>query len=302
MMDFASNDAVFCCNRVTIYPDGSRLIMVADRPIFRRPGWEQIGGRAPAYDYDLIDDIDLLRRFRVGGADAVRDAIAEATQSYEARKQASDARSMRRAKNMIRDYGLCNDFAYFVTLTLSPDKIDRYSIVEATKKLNIWANNQVTRKGLKYILVPERHKDGAIHYHGFFNDALPAVDSGTLTHSGHVKPRRPRSAAERERMLNEGWSIVYNLPNWSLGFSTAIALYGERRAAVAYVCKYINKAAENDGKIGGRWYYSGGGLVKPDVSYGNAIPYYQATSAPGGHVVDVPALGAKICILQIDSG
>lgn len=34
------------------------------------------------------------------------------------------------------------------------------------------------------VLVPERHKDGAIHLHGFFNDALPLVDSGTISRPG----------------------------------------------------------------------------------------------------------------------
>lgn len=34
-----------------------------------------------------------------------------------------------------------------------------------------------------------------------------------------------------------------------------------------YICKYITKADE---KIGGRWYYSGGSLVKPVVQYSNS--------------------------------
>lgn len=38
-------------------------------------------------------------------------------------------------------------------------------------------------------------------------------------------------------------------------------LHGDRRQAVGYVCKYITKA---DAKIGGRWYYSGGDLKRPD--------------------------------------
>ena len=65
-------------------------------------------------------------------------------------------------------------------------------------------------------------------------------------------------------MLAEGAQVVYNLPSWSLGFSTAIRLYGDYRAAVGYVLKYITKAPD---KIGGRWYYSGGALERPDASY-----------------------------------
>lgn len=131
---------------------------------------------------------------------------------------------------------------------------------------------------MKYILVPELHKDGAVHFHGFINDALPVVDSGTLSHGG--KPKKPRTKAERERLLALGWRVVYNLPDWAFGFSTAVELYGEYEAAVAYCCKYIGKdmgaeaapdgGAEGQpqpsGKLGGRWYYSGGGLQQPEVA------------------------------------
>ena len=116
---------------------------------------------------------------------------------------------------------------------------------------------------MKYILVPELHKDGALHYHGFFNDALPVVDSGTLD-TGKGKPKKPRTEAQRRKLLAEGAHIVYNLPAWSLGFSTAIELYGDYRAAVGYVCKYITKAPR---KVTGRWYYSGGELDRPDVDF-----------------------------------
>ena len=153
-----------------------------------------------------------------------------------------------------------------MTLTLDPAKVDRYDVSAITKKLRVWADNAVRRRGLKYILVPELHRDGAVHFHGFFNDALEAVDSGTMTNGG--RPRRPRSCSERDRLEADGWHVVYNLPAWTLGFTTAIELYGEKRKAVAYVLKYISKAAATTGRIGGRWYYSGGELRRPVVTYG----------------------------------
>lgn len=92
-----------------------------------------------------------------------------------------------------------------------PEKVDRYDASAVTRKLNSWLDNQVRRKGLAYVLVAERHKDGAVHFHGFFNDALPVVDSGTLSIGGG-KPRKPRSARERARWLEQGAHVVYNLP------------------------------------------------------------------------------------------
>ena len=81
--------------------------------------------------------------------------------------------------------------------------------------------------------MPERHKDGAIHFHGFFNDALEARDSGTVSLPGQKSPRRPRSARQRAKWLEDGGKPVYNLPGWSWGFTTAIELYGEYDRAVS---------------------------------------------------------------------
>jgi hypothetical protein len=127
----------------------------------------------------------------------------------------------------------------------------------------------VQRHGLRYILVPERHKKGGIHFHGFFNDVFPVVDSGTVVPPTGGKPRKPRSKAQREEWLQYGGRVVYNLPGWTLGFTTAMELHGEYPAAVAYVCKYIGKEGE---KPAGRWYYSGGDLVEPSVDYVEISP------------------------------
>ena len=152
---------------------------------------------------------------------------------------------MRRARAKVRRLALANDFRWFVTLTLDPQKVDRYDPAAVVRKLNQWCSNQVKRKGLCYILVPERHKDGALHFHGFFNDALEAVDSGHKSKDGRK---------------------IYNLPGWTLGFTAAMEIFGEYAGAVAYVCKYIGKQGE---KPAGRWYYSGGELKEPEVVYAN---------------------------------
>lgn len=179
------------------------------------------------------------------------------------------ARSMRRARAKVRRMALANDFKWFVTLTLDPSKVDSHDGAAVIKALNAWCSNAVQRQGLRYILVPERHKKGGIHFHGFFNDSLEAVDSGTIKPPGGGKPRRPRSKAQREEWLRNGGQIVYNLPRWTWGFTTAMQLHGEYPAAVAYVCKYIGKDGE---KPAGRWYYSGGDLREPEVTYAEISP------------------------------
>ena len=155
---------------------------------------------------------------------------------------------MRRARAQLRRLALANDFRWFVTLTLDPKKVDSFDGDAVVKKLSTWCSNMVQRKGLKYILVPEYHGSGRIHFHGFFNDCLAVVDSGHRDKGGHR---------------------IYNLPGWSLGFTTAIELYDDYAGAVGYVCKYVGKQGD---KPAGRWYYSGGDLRQPEVTYGEISP------------------------------
>lgn len=154
-------------------------------------------------------------------------------------------RSMRRARAQLRRLALSNEFEYFVTLTLDAARVDRYDVKAITKKLNSWADNMVRRRGLRYILVPERHKDGAIHFHGFMaGEGLEVLESGHRDKTG---------------------AMMFNLPQWKLGFSTAIRLRGEYSRAVSYVCKYIGK--QDGERPMGRWYYSGGDLQEPPKEY-----------------------------------
>ena len=226
------------------FPDGSQDVMCATAPIFREAGWEA-----------------------AGWAEAKpRPSAREAGKKSEG---ADMERSMRRARAKLRRLALANGFDYFVTLTLDPAKIDRYDGAAVVKALGRWADNMVRRHGLRYILVPERHKDGAFHFHGFMAGAgLEVRDSGVEWDG------RP----------------VYNLPQWPYGFTTAQRLYGDYHAAVGYCCKYIGK--QDAERPLGRWYYSGGSLkdaakVYADLEYRlveNAVEF------------DIP--GAKIKILR----
>lgn len=232
---------------VYAYPDGSFDTIVCSSPIFREPGWERAWGEPEP------------------------EAKAKPTpREAGAKSQGADMeRSMRRARAKLRRLALANDFEWFVTLTLDGAKIDRYDPAAVTKALSRWADNMVRRHGLRYILVPERHKDGAFHFHGFFaGEGLRAVESG----------------------VKWGDRAVYNLPQWILGYTTAQRLYGDYHAAVGYCCKYIGK---QDGERPlGRWYYSGGGLKEPRKVYLDTD--FQAVE--NSVEFDIP--GAKLKILR----
>lgn len=225
------------------YPDGSQDLIAASAPIFHPPGWE------------IADDWGAARP-----APSPREAgVKSEGEDME--------RSMRRARARLRRLALSNKLDYFVTLTLDGSKIDRYDGAAITRKLNQWCSNMVKRHGLRYILVPELHQDGALHFHGFMGgDGLRVVDSGIRWEN------RP----------------VYNLPQWSYGFTTAQQLYGEYSAAVAYCCKYIGK--QQGQRPLGRWYYSGGDLREPVKVFADL----DFQELEGGAEFDIP--GAKIRI------
>lgn len=185
--------------------------------------------------------------------------------------------SRRRARRKIFDYIICNDFDMFVTLTLSPKEIDRNDYGAVIKRLNTWLGNRVKRKGIRYIGVPEYHKNGGLHFHFAVNgaDKFKLVDSGTVTVEGRKKPIRAETARYRG-YAPEQCHTVYNLPEWKLGFSTAILTYGDRGALAQYLskelCKDVQKNLVKDGsieKIGGRWYLHGGDFACPIVKLEN---------------------------------
>lgn len=263
--------------RVRIYPGGIVELMAASRPIFGRAGWEAVDGPKAA-----------PRR-----KDAAESGVQEDKGALE--------RSIRRARARVRDIALANGFEYFVTLTLAPEAVDRYDDRAVVRKLSTWADNEARRCGLRYVLVPERHKDGAIHFHGFAAwDRAPGpvwVDSGTVRRPGIKKPCRPADAEQRAAWLAEGGQVVYNAPRWRLGYSTALHVYGDYLAAVGYCCKYIGKdlGREGGGRIGGRWYYSGGALHEPRTEY---VPMSvdDVLSLPGAHAFSVDQAGLGMAV------
>lgn len=153
----------------------------------------------------------------------------------------SDSRddSVRRAKGKIFDISLENRFSHFITWTLDGNKIDRYDSKVVREKLMIFLNNMAKRYDLKYLIIPEYHKDGAIHMHGLISGNMKYVDSGHETSSGRT---------------------IYNMPQWKYGWSTAIEIYNQPEAVCKYITKYVTK---DSSKIFGNFYYAGGrGLVR----------------------------------------
>lgn len=239
------------------YPSGDWDLVCAAERSFVPPGWEESEDYAQP---GMARGAGHVKKAREAGAKAQGDDML---------------RSMRRARAKLRRLALANEFSYFVTLTLSPDEVDRYDCQAIMKRVNRWLDNMVRRHGLRYVLVPERHKDGAFHFHGFFaGDGLEVVDSGHHDKQGHT---------------------IFNLPQWGFGFTAAIALYGTYSAAVGYVCKYIGK--QGGERPMGRWYYSGGDLREPQKEY-TTLEYRALREQFDGEAVELDIPGSKLLVVH----
>lgn len=261
------------------YPCGMVDIICASDKTFTGPGWE------------------LAENYRAEGE--AKPAPREAGKKSEGEDR---ERSMRRARANLRRLALANQFDWFVTLTLDKTKVDRYDPAAIMKTMNRWLDNMVRRHGLRYVLVPELHElekghtERAYHFHGFFaGDGLEVIDSGTIKLPGVKKPKRPRNEEEREQWLQNGGHVVYNLPQWPLGFTTAIGLYGEYGSAVAYICKYVGK--QHGERPMGRWYYSGGALAKPEKTY-CALDYRGLIEDFGADCAEFEIPGSKMLVIH----
>lgn len=150
--------------------------------------------------------------------------------------------SLKRAKDKIFDIAFVNSslWQFFVTLTLDKTKIDRYDKKEINKKLKKWLSNMVINYNLNYLIIPEYHKDGAIHFHG-----LISGDDLRLSYVGLDKKGRE----------------LYNLDSWRLGFSSCVRLDDNRSAVSSYITKYVTK---DTSKILGNVYYAGGSNLLRD--------------------------------------
>lgn len=253
---FTENEALYN-GRVKLYPDGHggervAQILICSKPIFNPFNMERVEKKP--------------RRSVVTAAFEPDDIPSEPDESDHSD---NERRAKRRARQRVYDLSICNEFDLFVTLTLSPETTDRYDYKTNVRLLGRWLDNRVRRRGLRYVIVPEFHKDGAIHFHGLMNsDAVKLVDSGHRYKDGRT---------------------IFNLPDWTVGFTTAMRLNGEPAAVCAYICKYITK---QPGNIGGRYYLSGGKLREPRFQYFNAD--YGAESAEREFKVADGKIGFKI--------
>ena len=82
-----------------------------------------------------------------------------------------------------------------------------------------------------YLLIPELHKSGAVHFHGLLGN-VPA----DFVEAANPKNGKPVIRHNRQ---------VYNLTEWEYGFSDCEEIESPERAA-SYITKYVTTALLTD--------------------------------------------------------
>lgn len=230
-------------------PDGGlRLasIQYFSEPRFTPSGWE-VSEKTDTQIPEWLIDGDGVDVAEVGG-----DIVAD-PKNIE--------RASRRAKQNAFDTIVCNpDLDTFATFTYRPDEtLEKSSYDQCYDVLRVWLSNRVQRNGLKYVIVPERHKSGDIHFHGILNSSAVKLERAHSPRTGHA--------------LSRNGLPIFNLTDWKAGFSTAQIIgsgENDREKVAKYVFKYMGK--QLGARIGGRYALIGGkDIIKPVYVYGDTV-------------------------------
>ena len=159
--------------------------------------------------------------------------------------------SFSRARKVVLEKGLCNPWDYFASLTIDPKKYDRFNLKTFYKDFSQFLRDY-RKKGylVRYLLVPELHKDGAWHLHGFFHGLPELVSFYSMRQSGSKVP---------------DYLVAHDFLNWpeyqsKFGFCSFGRINSPVRSAF-YISKYITKDTNNlVSGVGSKLYYCSQGL------------------------------------------
>lgn len=182
-------------------------------------------------------DIESDKQFTESGKQSSKDDKQDINDSNKEIENIK--RSIRRSKQSIYELARANNWEWFATFTFKDNRYD-YDICK--DRLRQWFNNFKKRKvdDFEYLCVPERHEDGAYHFHALLKGQIaPYIDF-------------------------KGWNKEkYVFTCYSLGISEIEPVRDTNRVS-SYITKYITKDLL-DGVKGSRRYFYSKGCKKPSV-------------------------------------
>lgn len=151
-----------------------------------------------------------------------------------------DRVSLSRTKRNIREICLSNDFEFFATFTVDSKNADRFSLDECQslirKRLRHYQHK--ISKDFKYILITEKHKNGAFHFHGMM-----------------------KGLRQSDFYINKNGFLSNKLFD-KVGFNSFCKIDGNYSRCCNYILKYISKDCIKNSS--NQIYFCSRGLRKAD--------------------------------------
>jgi hypothetical protein len=162
-----------------------------------------------------------------------------------------------RAKSRVFEYALCNEFEYFVTLTINKNKYDRNDLKTYYNDFRVFLKNYSRNHKTKveYVFIPEKHKDGAWHMHGLI-----------------------KGIPKKHLMLNEHGYLDWFHYRDRFGYISLDPIRSQEDIS-KYITKYINKELSRTIEgLNQHMYYASKGLntaveIKKGTLWSDSIPY-----------------------------
>ncbi len=265
-------DKVLYNTKVKRYRDGSYSLTYCNRRIFVNQGEKE--------EFRKSLDLEETDKAEDTGNEKVKEIVnkfesSQTTTEHKRKRKEERTDNIKHAVDRIYDIAFQNEWDYFLTITIDPEQFDSKDVKEVYKRLRNWLSDRVKLKGLKYLLIPEQHKNGGIHAHALINDCFKLEHSGRYLYNG--------KAYKAETLQKKGIDInllkpVYNVPEWKYGFSTAIPVDGNPARLACYITKYITKDCK---KIFGKYYLSSRNLNRDtEISLCNSEKFDELKNNP----------------------
>lgn len=178
--------------------------------------------------------------------------------------------NLSRTKNTIYELSECNEWDYFCTFTLDKQKYNRYNLDKFRIDFTQMIRN-IRRKyncDISYLLIPEKHKDGAWHMHGFIKN-LPNEEIRAFG----LDEKLPVYILDKIK----GGNDVYEWLSYrkKFGFCDLERIRDKHRCS-SYVTKYVTKdLLQSVKELNHKTYYCSQGLNR-------------ATEIKRGHLAECP--------------
>lgn len=215
-------------------------------------------------DSPYKNDIFTVKQYgehtvRIAYVQTMREAGWEDLRVHKPKGSVNDEKltnNLARAKATVREYALCNDWDWWCTFTISKENYpNRADLDKFAKDFAEHIHNYNRKAGdedkVKYLLVPEQHKDGSWHMHGFIKG---------------IKPK--------DIVKNENGYFEWKQYRKKFGFMTMSDIKDKDRAA-SYILKYMTKNTDkNVNELNKHLYYCSKGLEKATELYRGSAEYY----------------------------